>query len=103
MANRGSGARAVNYAGGGLFHLFAALPFAWMIFSIFKQDSDLYNAANNPFLYNEPPTLTHIDLLFTDTSYTTFILNTIAVAVMVVLITLAAAVPAAYSLTRLAG
>ena len=103
MAKRGTGAWAAIYAGATFFTLFAALPFAWMIFTIFKQDSDLYNAQNNPFVFNDPPTLAHLDLLFTETGYTTFIRNTLIVAVLVVLITLVAAVPAAYSLTRLAG
>ena len=42
------------------FALFAALPFAWMIFTVFKQNSDLYNGKNNPFLYNDPPTLDNV-------------------------------------------
>jgi multiple sugar transport system permease protein len=100
---RSTGAWAVVYATASFFTLFAALPFAWMIFSIFKQDSDLYNPRNNPFLFNDPPTLAHLELLFTETSYNRFILNTLIVAVLVVLITLLATVPAAYSLTRLAG
>ena len=43
------GARGVLYTTATFFALFAALPFAWMVFTIFKQDTDLYNAQNNPF------------------------------------------------------
>ncbi len=100
---RSPGVWAALYALAGLFTLFAALPFGWMILTIFKQDSDLYNAQNNPFLYNAPPTLDNLDVLFNDTLYLTFVRNTLVVAVLVVIITMVAAVPAAYSLTRLAG
>ncbi|MBA3643437.1 MAG: carbohydrate ABC transporter permease [Chloroflexia bacterium] len=100
---RSAGVWAAIYAVAGFFTLFAALPFGWMILTIFKQDSDLYNAQNNPFLYNAPPTLENLDVLFNDTLYLTFVRNTLVVAILVVIITMLAAVPAAYSLTRLAG
>jgi multiple sugar transport system permease protein len=95
--------RGVLYATALFFALFAALPFAWMILTIFKQNTDLYNPNNHPFLYNEPPTLDHITYLFTNTQYLTFVRNTVIVSILVVIITLIGAVPAAYSLTRLAG
>ncbi|MFN8661475.1 MAG: carbohydrate ABC transporter permease [Thermomicrobiales bacterium] len=95
--------RGVLYATALFFALFAALPFAWMILTIFKQNTDLYDPNNNPFLYNDPPTLDHITYLFEKTQYLTFVRNTLIVSVLVVIITLVGAVPAAYSLTRLAG
>ena len=95
--------RGVLYATALFFALFAALPFAWMILTIFKQNSELYDPNNNPFLYNDPPTLDHITYLFEKTQYLTFVRNTVIVSVLVVIITLIGAVPAAYSLTRLAG
>jgi multiple sugar transport system permease protein len=98
-----AGARGVLYATATFFALFAALPFAWMILTVFKQNTDLYNGKNNPFLYNDPPTLRNLSYLFTDTDFLIFIANTLLVAVLVVIITLLAVVPAAYSLTRLAG
>ena len=97
------GARSVLYAAAGFFALFAALPFGWMILTIFKQNTDLYNPQYNPFLYNDPPTLGNIRLLLEDTQYLTFARNTLVVAILVVVITVVATVPAAYSLTRLAG
>jgi multiple sugar transport system permease protein len=102
-AKRSFGAWAIIYGVAGFFVLFAALPFAWMILTIFKQDSDLYVAANNPFLYNLPPTLDNLNILFNETPYLTFVRNTLIIAVLVVIITVVAAVPAAYSLTRMAG
>src|SRR5829696_7188482 len=95
--------RGLLYVTATFFALFAALPFAWMIFTVFKQNSDLYDPNRNPFLYNEPPTLGNITFLFERTEYATFARNTLIVAVLVVLITLVGAVPAAYSLSRLAG
>ncbi|MEA2514252.1 MAG: multiple sugar transport system permease protein [Thermomicrobiales bacterium] len=97
------GRRAVLYSVATFFTLFAALPFAWMVFTVFKQNTDLYNGKNNPFWYNDPPTLANVRLLFEKTNYQTFITNTLVVAFFVVIITLIGAVPAAYSLTRLAG
>jgi len=93
----------VLYTVATLFVVFAALPFAWMIVTVFKQSSDLYNGKNNPLLFNDPPTLDNVRLLWNDTNYRTFIENTLFVAALVVVITLLVAVPAAYSLTRLAG
>lgn len=97
------GGRTALYGAALLFALFAALPFGWMLLTIFKQNSDLYDPNLNPFLFHEPPTLANIRYLFERTEYATFVRNTLLVAVVVVIITLVAAVPAAYSLTRLAG
>ncbi len=95
--------RGVLYLTATMFALFAALPFAWMILTVFKTNTDLYNPNQNPFLYNEPPTLANITYLFENTQYATFVRNTLIVSVLVVFITLLGAVPAAYSLSRLAG
>ena len=99
------GSRAVLYSTATFFSLFAALPFAWMILTIFKQDKDLYFNVmkSNPLVYNEPPTLDNLRILFEDTSYLTFVRNSLFVGAMTVLITLLLAMPAAYALTRLAG
>jgi multiple sugar transport system permease protein len=85
------------------FALFAFIPFGWMILTMFKTNNDLYNPQNNPFLYNDPPTMANISLLWNDTSYRTFIGNTFLVALVVTAITVIAVVPAAYSLVRLSG
>ena len=85
------------------FALFAFIPFAWMILTMFKTDNDLYNPRNNPFLYNDPPTLANIDLLWNDTTYRTFVLNTLLIALVVMVVTVIVVVPAAYSLVRLSG
>lgn len=81
----------------------AAGPFIWSGITAFKSNADLYNAANNPFIFNRNPTLDHINFLLTQTSFPTFVWNTFWVGVLVVLITLVLGLPAAYSLARLGG
>src|SRR5512146_2066068 len=86
-----------------LFILFSAAPFYVMLITMFKRSHDLFSPTNNPFWLNESPTLEHLDLLFNQTLFPTFLLNTFLVGVAVVVITVLLAVPAALSLARLAG
>ncbi len=86
-----------------LFALFAAFPFFWMVITSFKRAHDLYTLENNPFLFNEPPTMEHLHRLFFDTLFVKYLVNTLVVGIAVVAITLVVAVPAAYSLARWAG
>ena len=86
-----------------VFALFASLPFLWMLITTFKQNPDLYNRTNNPFIFNMAPTLTHIKTLFLDTLFYRWLLNTALVGTLVVAITLLLAIPAGYSLVRLSG
>ena len=81
--------------------LTAAAPFVWGTITAFKQDADLYNPENNPFAFNLSPTDQHVTFLFDDTQFLTFALNTLWVGLVVVAITLAVSLPAAYSLGRL--
>lgn len=85
------------------FVVFTAFPFYWMLITTFKRTSDLLTRANNPFIFNEPPTLENIRILFVDTLYLRWLLNTGIVAVVVVAITLVLALPAGYALARLTG
>jgi multiple sugar transport system permease protein len=86
-----------------LFAFFAAFPFIWAIITMFKTSPDLYNVRNNPFIFNQPPTLENLNLLFYNTNFLTFVRNSLVIGLLVVLITLVFAVPAAYSLARLVG
>jgi multiple sugar transport system permease protein len=81
--------------------LAAAAPFIWGTITAFKYDADLYNADNNPFVFNLKPTTEHVSFLFDDSQFLTFALNTLWVGLLVVAITLAVSLPAAYSLARL--
>ena len=85
--------------------VFAALvcagPFVWSAITAFKQDADLYQRSNNPFIYNVNPTTEDVTYLFTNTSFLTFAWNTLWVGLLVVGITLVLGLPAAYSIARL--
>src|SRR5437762_5298508 len=87
----------------GLFTVFSAFPFYWMLITTFKRTSDLLKRGNNPFVYNQPPTLENLRVLFYDTLYVQWLANTFFVGLLVVLITLVLAVPAGYALARLTG
>ncbi|HEY1269242.1 MAG TPA: carbohydrate ABC transporter permease [Candidatus Binatia bacterium] len=97
------GARAARWTILGVITFFLAFPFAWMLITAFKTTSDLYNLQHNPFLFYDPPTLEHVQRLFTETLYAQWLINTAFVGAMVVAITLALAVPAGYALARLTG
>ena len=85
------------------FTIFCAFPFYWMLITTFKRDSDLFNPVNDPFIFNATPTLDHLRVLFFNTLFLRYLLNSFIVGLAVVIITLLLAVPAAYSLTRWAG
>jgi multiple sugar transport system permease protein len=93
--------RAVLYALAIIAALFAAGPLIWSAITSFKVDPDLYTKANNPFIYNLPPTLEHWRFLLSETRFLTFAWNTLWTGLFVVAITLLVGLPAAYSLARL--
>jgi multiple sugar transport system permease protein len=80
-----------------------AFPFYWMVIATFKQNVDLYAMENNPFIFNLPPTLDHLRLLFGQTGFMRWLGNTALVGAIVVTITLLLSLPAAYALARLTG
>ena len=85
----GTGKRVAVYMSVALFALFAAVPFIWMIITAFKEDRDLYRSGGkNPFLYNDPPTMEHVNQLFTGTNFMGFVQNSVFVGIVVVIITL---------------
>ena len=89
------------YAGLTPFVIMAVFPIYWMIITAFKQDPDLYRMDNIPFWFNLAPTLKHFKILFYQTNYGAWIVNTMTIAAWVALITLVTAVPAGYALARL--
>jgi multiple sugar transport system permease protein len=96
-------ARGAHFGIVAAFAVFTAFPFYWMLITTFKRTGDLMKRGNNPFLYNEPPTLEHLRVLFADTLYARWLVNTAAVGALVVAVTLLLALPAGYALARLAG
>jgi multiple sugar transport system permease protein len=98
--------RRVAAAGGRIgilvfFITFLAFPFYWMVITTFKTTQDLLNTANNPYLFNDPPTLEHLRVLFDETQFPQWLLNTAFVGIIVVAITLLLTVPAGYALARM--
>jgi multiple sugar transport system permease protein len=86
-----------------VFTILLAFPFYWMVIATFKRNIDLYAMENNPFIFNLPPTLENLRLLFFETDFVRWLGNTALVGILVVIITLLLSLPAAYSLARLTG
>jgi multiple sugar transport system permease protein len=86
-----------------IFTVLLAFPFYWMVIATFKRNVDLYAMENNPFIFNMPPTLENLRLLFHETGFVRWLGNTALVGVLVVAITLLLSLPAAYALARLTG
>jgi multiple sugar transport system permease protein len=89
------------YAGLTPFVLIAVFPIYWMLITAFKQEPDLYRMGNIPFWFNLPPTLKNFSILFYQTHYGDWIVNTMMISAWVAVITLLTAVPAGYALARL--
>ena len=88
----------------GPFAIVLAFPFYWMLWTSIKSDIDLHNVNDVPFAFGKgSPTTRNYGFLFHHTQYLTWVKNTAFVGIVVVLITLALALPAGYALTRLAG
>jgi multiple sugar transport system permease protein len=97
-------ARSGGHAGVLVFFVtFLAFPFYWMLMTTFKTTIDLHDVNRNPFLFNEPPTLEHLRVLFQDTQFLQWLVNTGAVGLAVVAITLVLSIPAGYALARMTG
>lgn len=88
------------YTGLAPFLVVVLFPVAWMVITAFKHEQDLYRM-RFPMWFHLPPTLKHFHLLFTQTWFGTWALNTALVSAGVMVITVVAAVPAAYALARL--
>src|SRR4029079_593170 len=83
------------------FVVLSAFPFYWMLITAFKPNSDLYNVTNVPFWFNEWPTMEHINYLFQQTLFATWLWNSLLIGVCTVAITVVTAIPAGYALARM--
>jgi len=82
------------------FAIVLAFPFFWMAVTSLKSNSQVYDPTKT---WNFHPTLVSYGFLFHQTDYVRWLKNSTFVGLMVVLITLAVAMPAGYALARLAG
>jgi multiple sugar transport system permease protein len=83
-----------------LFVFAMLFPFLWMFITSIKPDPELYNPRLSPFLVRQP-TLSHWKMLFNDTLFTQWAINTLWVACASTAISLFAGVLAGYALARL--
>jgi multiple sugar transport system permease protein len=82
------------------FAIVLAFPFFWMAVTSLKNQGQVYDPTKT---WNFKPTLVNYSYLFHHTGYVRWLKNSCFVGALVVLITLAVAVPAGYALARLAG
>jgi multiple sugar transport system permease protein len=82
------------------FAALLAFPFVWMFVTSLKPEAQVYNPAK---VWSFNPTLASYGFLLHHTDYLRWLANSCFVGLMVVLITLAVAMPAGYALARLAG
>ena len=71
-----------------------------MFITAFKSDIELYNLKLNPFTIHQP-TLHNVYMLFKETLFTQWMINTFFVSILATLISLAASLMAAYAIQRL--
>jgi multiple sugar transport system permease protein len=91
--------RATVYAVAVAAALVCAAPFLWGLVSAFEHDTG-GSALHRPGMARGPTT-EHVRLLFHSTPFATLVVNTLVVGGLVVVVTLALSLPAAYALTRL--
>jgi multiple sugar transport system permease protein len=77
--------------------LVCAAPFLWSLLTAFERD----RRRGGRIRLRPVPTTEHVRALFHSTPFTTFVVNTLVVGALVVVVTLALALPAAYALARL--
>ena len=82
------------------FAIVLAFPFAWMAVTSLKSEAQVYDPTK---VWSFHPTLANYGFLFHHTDYLRWLGNSCLVGLLVVLITLAVALPAGYALARLAG
>ena len=82
------------------FAVLLAFPFVWMAITSLKPEAQVYDPTK---VWSFHPTLASYGYLFHHTDYVRWLRNSAFVGLVVVLITLAVALPAGYALARLAG
>ncbi len=83
-----------------MFVFVMLFPFAWMLITSIKPDTELYNPRISPFIVREP-TLEHWESLFGTTLFIRWAINTLWVAIASTAVSLFAGVLAGYALSRL--
>ena len=84
-----------------VFLIVLLFPFYWMAITTFKSNEELYNYDQYSPFWVSNPTLANVYKLFFETSYPTWLWNTMLVSVVATVISLFCAVCAAYAIERL--
>jgi multiple sugar transport system permease protein len=83
------------------FVLFALFPFVWMLITSLKQNRELYDLSQNPFLIRDGITWEHYRFLLERTAFPVWLWNSSVVAVVSTVVSVIFALLAAYALARL--
>jgi multiple sugar transport system permease protein len=87
-----------------LFVFLLLFPFYWMVITTVRPDAELYrpwNAPNYTPFWTTQPTLEHVWYLLEETLFSTWMLNTMVIALVSTMISLFCGVLAGYALSRL--
>ncbi len=87
-----------------LFLIFLLFPFYWMVITTFRPDSELYIAWQRPNyapFWTWKPTLAHVQYLFEETAFLTWLWNTMFISICATIISLFCGVLGGYALSRL--
>jgi ABC-type glycerol-3-phosphate transport system permease component len=95
---RRAAARGVLYVGATVLVFQAVFPFVWMASTSMKPPAEVF--AQPPYFIPEAPTWENFERLFTSTNFLTYFRNSLTVAGLAVLLTMAVGAAGAYSLTR---
>ena len=83
-----------------IFVIVLLFPFYWMAVTALKPDSEMNDFTNYSPFWPVQPTLRHIRYLLFETSYPTWLLNTMLISVSATALALLASIGAAYSIER---
>ena len=83
-----------------IFLFVLLFPFYWMFITAFKSDMELYNLKLNPFFIHQP-TWQNVIMLFKETLFNQWMLNTFFVSILATLLSLGTSLLAAYAIQRL--
>lgn len=85
----------------GIIMVVLIFPFYWMALTSIKPDQELIDLDGTNPLWTWSPTLKHIQVLLFETSYPTWLWNTMSVAIASTILSLIASVGAAYAIVRI--
>lgn len=94
-------ARAAVYAVTCGAALVCAAPFLWGLVTAFEHAPATRGGGGGAIRVDRAPTAEHVRFLFSSTPFMTFVANTVIAGTLVVVVTLALALPAAYAVARL--